>query len=134
MNNVNTKERFISKGSTIFLLGFIGQIIVFVISNFVSASYPTTPSQAIIISLTSILIGFSSWLIVRSTMLWLKRSEYDGKKSGLSMAKEETGKLVLCSKDDSVLCFLSKCINEQGLVHKNYIISNEERLYGNAYV
>ena len=136
MNSDNSKEGIKKRDELIvFFVGLVGQIIVFVLSNYISSLYSTTLNQALIISIIIISIGFICWFVVRTIIHNLKKSEYKGLREGLLRVKEETQKVICCPNNDSVLCLLNVGINDYDFVSKNdETISIEDRLYGKDHV
>ena len=73
MNSDNSKEGIKKRDELIvFFVGLVGQIIVFVLSNYISSLYSTTLNQALIISIIIISIGFICWFVVRTIIHNLK--------------------------------------------------------------
>ena len=111
--------------------GIIGQVIVFVLSNYASAKYSPRPSDAFIISGVILVMGFACWLIVRPIMRGVKKSEYNGRIAGLG----KVNNAVHCTKNDSILCPLNVGFRDYGLVLKiNEKTSNKDRLFDKEYV
>lgn len=124
------KEDNTIKAVLFIALGIIGQLIVFILSNFLSAKYSPSPFEAIFISLIVIVIALFCWLVVRCIFRMLNRSANEGRITTLSKNNNSC-----CTKNQSLVCPLNMGFENYVLVHKYHdATSKENRLFEKDFV